>query len=98
MTVSVIILKGVTAWNEYLYPYYILQKPSKYTLVLLIRQFFGGAEPVAPHERDPLIALLDSGPDEVTLVAQLSRRFAPPTETGTEGDVATGPIAPIHQR
>lgn len=61
-------------------------------------QFFGGAEPVAPHERDPLIALLDSGPDEVTLVAQLSRRFAPPKETGTEGDVATGPIAPIHQR
>ena len=44
VTVSVIILKGVTAWNEYLYPYYILQKPSKYTLVLLIRQFFGGAD------------------------------------------------------
>ena len=44
VTVSVIILKGVTAWTEYLYPYYILQKPSKYTLVLLIRQFFGGAD------------------------------------------------------
>lgn len=44
VTVSVIILKGVSAWNEYLYPYYILQKPSKYTLVLLIRQFFGGAD------------------------------------------------------
>ena len=30
--------------DQYLYPYYILQKPSKYTLVLLIRQFFGGAD------------------------------------------------------
>lgn len=42
-------------------------------------QIFGGAEPVALDERDALIALLDSGPDEVTLVAQLSSRFAPPT-------------------
>jgi hypothetical protein len=48
-------------------------------------QFFGGAEPVAPRERDALLELLDSGPDEVTLVAQLSRRFAPPTVTNTEG-------------
>lgn len=61
-------------------------------------QFFGGIEPVALHERDPLIALLDSGPDEVTLVAQLSRRFAPPTVTNTEGDDATGPAEPIRQR
>jgi SEC-C motif len=49
-------------------------------------QFFGGLEPVALHERDPLIGLLDTGPDPVTLVAQLSRRFAPPTLTNTEGD------------
>jgi hypothetical protein len=41
-------------------------------------QFFGGVEPVALHERDPLIDLLDSEPDPVELVAQLSRRFAPP--------------------
>ncbi len=49
-------------------------------------QFFGGLEPVALHERDPLIELLDSEPDAVTLVAQLSLRFAPPVLTNTEGD------------
>ncbi len=49
-------------------------------------QFFGGVEPVALHERDPLIDLLDTGPDAVTLVAHLSRRFAPPTLANTEGD------------
>jgi hypothetical protein len=49
-------------------------------------QFSGGIEPVAPHERDQLIDLLDTEPDPVTLVAQLSRRFAPPTLANTEGD------------
>ncbi|KAA1248397.1 SEC-C domain-containing protein [Mycobacterium simiae] len=41
-------------------------------------RFFGGAEPVELPERNPLIDLLDTQPDAVTLVAQLSRRFAPP--------------------
>jgi hypothetical protein len=49
-------------------------------------QFFGGMEPVALHERDTLVDLLDTGPDPVTLVTQLSRRFAPPALTNTEGD------------
>ena len=49
-------------------------------------QFFGGVEPVALHERDPLIDLLDSEPDPVELVAALSRRFAPATLTNTEGE------------
>ena len=49
-------------------------------------QFFGGVEPVALHERDPLIDLLDVGPDPVELMAALSRRFAPATLTNTEGD------------
>ena len=49
-------------------------------------QFFGGLEPVALHERDALIDLLDTRPDPVALVAHLSRRFAPPTLTNTEGD------------
>ncbi len=49
-------------------------------------QFFGGLEPVALHEREQLIDLLDTGPDAVTLVAELSRRFAPPTLANTEGD------------
>lgn len=49
-------------------------------------QFFGGVEPVALHERDALIGLLDTEPDPVELVARLSRRFAPPALTNTEGD------------
>src|SRR5574337_908214 len=49
-------------------------------------QFFGGIEPVALHERDRLIKLLDAEPDPVTLVAHLSSRFAPPTLVNTEGD------------
>ncbi|ORB64082.1 hypothetical protein BST45_16715 [Mycobacterium shinjukuense] len=48
--------------------------------------FFGGLEPVALHERDALIDLLDTEPDPVTLVAYLSRRFAPPALANTEGD------------
>ncbi len=49
-------------------------------------QIFGGIEPVALHERDELIALLDSGPDPLDLVFFLTRRFAPPTLQNTEGD------------
>ncbi|MGH3642862.1 MAG: hypothetical protein ACRDUX_28015, partial [Mycobacterium sp.] len=49
-------------------------------------QVFGGIEPVALHERDALVALLDAEPDPVELVAYLSRRFAPPTLVNTEGD------------
>lgn len=41
VTVSVVILKSVGAWNDYLYPSYMLQKPSTYTLVLLIKSYFG---------------------------------------------------------
>ncbi len=44
-------------------------------------QFFGGIEPVAMHERDSLADLLDTEPDPVTLVAQLSRRFEPTAPT-----------------
>jgi hypothetical protein len=49
-------------------------------------QFFGGVEPIALHERDPLIDLLDNEPDPVELMATLSRRFAPVTLTNTEGE------------
>jgi SEC-C motif len=49
-------------------------------------QIFGGLEPIALHERGPLIDLLDAVADPVSLVAALSRRFAPPTLTNTEGD------------
>lgn len=59
-------------------------------------QFFGGLEPVVLHERDPLIDLLDTGPDAVTLVAQLSRRFAPPALANTEGDPLAICEATVH--
>lgn len=59
-------------------------------------QFFGGLEPVALHERDPLIDLLDAELDAVTLVAQLSRRFAPPTLVNTEGDPLAICEATVH--
>jgi hypothetical protein len=51
-----------------------------------VMEFFGGIEPVALHQRDQLIELLDDEPDPVTLVAYLSRRFAPPTLVNTEGE------------
>ncbi|MGO9734788.1 SEC-C metal-binding domain-containing protein, partial [Mycobacterium sp.] len=59
-------------------------------------QFFGGLELVALHERDPLIDLLDTGPDAVTLVAQLSRRFAPLALANTEGDPLAICEATVH--
>jgi hypothetical protein len=49
-------------------------------------QIFGGIEPVALHQRDELIALLDTEPDPNELVAFLSRRFAPPALQNTEGE------------
>ncbi|MGH3780656.1 MAG: YecA family protein [Pseudonocardiaceae bacterium] len=49
-------------------------------------QVFGGIEPVALHERDELIALLDSGPDPLELVSFFTRRFAPLALHNTEGD------------
>jgi hypothetical protein len=49
-------------------------------------QIFGGLEPIALHERDALVDLLDSEPDPVELVSALSRRFAPVTLTNTEGE------------
>lgn len=49
-------------------------------------QIFGGLEPVALHERDDLVALLDDEPEPEEVVAFLSRRFAPPTLQNTEGD------------
>lgn len=43
VTVSVIILNGVGMWNEYGYSLYILQKPAKYTLTLMIAQYFSSS-------------------------------------------------------
>ena len=59
-------------------------------------QFFGGVEPVALHERDALIDLLDSEPDPVELIIALSRRFAPATLTNTEGEPLVICEATVH--
>ena len=59
-------------------------------------QFFGGIEPVALHERDALIDLLDSEPDPMELVSTLSRRFAPATLTNTEGEPLVMCEATVH--
>ncbi len=40
VTVSVIILQGVSVWNEYAYSLYVLQNPKTYTLTLMISQYF----------------------------------------------------------
>ena len=40
VTVTVIILNGVSVWNEYAYSLYVLQKPKTYTLTLMISQYF----------------------------------------------------------
>ncbi len=40
VTVTVIIMRGIGAWNEYMYSLYILQKPQMYNVSLTIKQFF----------------------------------------------------------
>jgi tetratricopeptide (TPR) repeat protein len=56
-------------------------------------RIFGGVEPVALHERDELIALLDSRPDHLELVSFLTRRWAP-AAIRNEGDPALAAGAP----
>ena len=41
VTISVVLIKGVVAWNEYGYSLYILQKPTMYNISLTVKQFFG---------------------------------------------------------
>ena len=40
VTVTVIILQGVSVWNEYTYAYYFLQQTSMRTITLVIKTFF----------------------------------------------------------
>lgn len=49
-------------------------------------QCFGGMEPVELHQRDGLLALLDSEPEPAALLEALSARFAPPQLQNTEGE------------
>ncbi|HET9257379.1 MAG TPA: SEC-C metal-binding domain-containing protein, partial [Pseudonocardiaceae bacterium] len=54
-------------------------------------KIFGGIEPVALHQRDELIALLDSEPDPLDLVTFLTRRFAPPVLRNTALTASASP-------
>lgn len=40
VTVSVIIMKGVAAWNEYAYSLYILQRKEMFNITLTVKQYF----------------------------------------------------------
>lgn len=64
VTVTVIILNGVGAWNEYMYSLYILQKEEMFTVTLKINAFFsaskmdyGGAAAAAVIGMLPIVVL-----------------------------------------
>lgn len=64
VTVTVIILQGVSVWNEYTYSYYFLQKTEMRTITLVIKTFFsavsndyGAAAATAVIGMAPLIIL-----------------------------------------
>lgn len=44
VTVSVILMQGISCWNEYGYALYILQKPEMYNVTLAVKQYFSMAE------------------------------------------------------
>lgn len=64
VTVTVIILQGVSVWNEYTYSYYFLQETSMRTITLVIKTYFsavsndyGGAAATAVIGMLPLVIL-----------------------------------------
>lgn len=64
VTVSVLILRGVSSWNEYTYCYYFLQKSGMETATLVIKSYFstvvndyGGAAAAAVIAMLPLVIL-----------------------------------------
>ena len=64
VTVTVIILQGVSVWNEYTYGYYFLQKTSMRTITLVIKTYFsavsndyGGAAATAVIGMLPLVVV-----------------------------------------
>ncbi|MDD2959361.1 MAG: carbohydrate ABC transporter permease [Lachnospiraceae bacterium] len=43
VTVSIVVMQGVSIWNEYGFATYILQKPDMYNVTLVVKQYFGEA-------------------------------------------------------
>ena len=41
VTACVLLMQGVSTWNEYGYSLYVLQKPNMYNVTLTVKQFFG---------------------------------------------------------
>lgn len=62
ITATIVIQQVVGNWNNYVYPSYFLQKPSKYTLVLLISQYFGNSETAAKMGTASAVAVCASLP------------------------------------
>ena len=62
VTATLVIQQGIGAWNNFVYPSYFLQKPSYYTLVLLIRQYFGGADSSSNLNGAAAVAILGTLP------------------------------------
>ena len=62
VTATLVIQQGIGAWNNFVYPSYFLQKPSNYTLVLLIRQYFGGADSSSDLNGAAAVAILSTLP------------------------------------
>lgn len=62
VTATLVIQQGVGAWNNFVYPSYFLQKPEKYTLVLLIRQYFGAADSASNLNGAAAVAILSTLP------------------------------------
>lgn len=62
VTATIVIQQGVGAWNNFLYPSYFLQKPEKYTLVLLVRQFFGANDSGGNMNTAAAVAVLSTLP------------------------------------
>lgn len=62
VTATLVIQQGVGAWNNFVYPSYFLQKPAKYTLVLLIRQYFGTADSGSNLNGAAAVAILSTLP------------------------------------
>lgn len=62
ITATLVIQQGVGAWNNFVYPSYFLQKPEKYTLVLLIRKYFGNADSMSNLNGAAAVAILSTLP------------------------------------
>ncbi len=58
IVVSVILIQGINAWNEYEYALYLLQKPSLYNITLVVKQYFQGLSDLNGAAACAVVAIL----------------------------------------